>query len=226
MTSVEESSDRYCRTLPQSAMYRFAHASPSTRTATGAREWWMVPGHGAPPPSAWTTRGMCVPTMNIPATVTARPIWNNLRRGHGREDASAIATNTTTAGRTWSTISQLEGYADDLGLNGGEFSSCLRSDAHAEVVTANLELARGCRDIRGELQRLATAGDPRVLPAVQRMSDTPHTCGPRNRGDCYACVRRDIEATLEALHAAQAAAEAEAEAEASPEGEGSEPTEE
>ncbi len=71
---------------------------------------------------------------------------------------------------------------------------------------ANLELARGCREIRGELQRLATAGDFRVLPAVQRMSDTPHTCGPRNRGDCYACVRRDIEETLRTLREAEAAA--------------------
>ena len=29
------------------------------------------------------------------------------------------------------------GYADDLGLDGGEFRSCLRSDRHAEVVVAN-----------------------------------------------------------------------------------------
>ncbi|MBO6935579.1 MAG: serine/threonine protein kinase [Deltaproteobacteria bacterium] len=87
---------------------------------------------------------------------------------------------------------------------------------------ANLELARGCREIRGELQRLATAGDVRVIPAIQRMSDTPHTCGPRNRGDCYACVRRDIEDALESLHAAEAAAEGEPAEEA----EGAEPTEE
>ncbi len=78
------------------------------------------------------------------------------------------------------------------------------------LAVAQLELARGCRDIRAELQRLATDGDPRVLPAVQRMSDTPHTCGPRNRGDCYACVRRDIEATLATLHEIEAQNAAEA----------------
>jgi protein-disulfide isomerase len=39
-------------------------------------------------------------------------------------------------------LSQLETYADNLGLDESRFSSCLRSDAHAEVVTANLELAR------------------------------------------------------------------------------------
>jgi serine/threonine protein kinase len=71
------------------------------------------------------------------------------------------------------------------------------------VAVAQLELARGCRAIRAELQRLVTDGDPRVLPAVQRMSDTPHTCGPRNRGDCYACVRSDLEETLAALHAVE-----------------------
>ena len=72
---------------------------------------------------------------------------------------------------------------------------------------AELELARGCRDIRAELQRLATNADPRVLPAVQRMSDTPHTCGPRNRGDCYACVRSDLDRTLSVLRELEAAAE-------------------
>ncbi len=39
-------------------------------------------------------------------------------------------------------LGQLESYAANLGLDQGEFSSCLRSDAHAELVTANLELAR------------------------------------------------------------------------------------
>jgi len=83
-------------------------------------------------------------------------------------------------------------------------------EPHVRAV-ANLELARGCRDIRGELQRLATAGDPRTLPAVQRMSDTPHTCGPRNRGDCYACVRSDLDRTLRVLREAEEAAEEAAE---------------
>ncbi len=33
-----------------------------------------------------------------------------------------------------------EAYAESLGLNSADFSSCLRSDRHAEVVTANLAL--------------------------------------------------------------------------------------
>ena len=84
---------------------------------------------------------------------------------------------------------------------------------------AELELARGCRDIRAELQRLATNGNPRVLPAVQRMSDTPHTCGPRNRGDCYACVRSDLDRTIETLRAIEAEGESESQGEAPVEGE-------
>jgi protein-disulfide isomerase len=36
---------------------------------------------------------------------------------------------------------QFVSYAEGLGLDGAEFESCLRSDRHAEVVTANLYLA-------------------------------------------------------------------------------------
>src|SRR5690606_8363378 len=36
--------------------------------------------------------------------------------------------------------SAFEGYAADLGLDEGEFEGCLRSDRHADVVTANMEL--------------------------------------------------------------------------------------
>lgn len=34
-------------------------------------------------------------------------------------------------------VATLERYAEDLGLDGAEFRSCLRSDRHADVVTAN-----------------------------------------------------------------------------------------
>lgn len=44
----------------------------------------------------------------------------------------------------WSTASMpasaFEDYAGELGLDEGTFSSCLNSDRHAEVVTANMEL--------------------------------------------------------------------------------------
>jgi protein-disulfide isomerase len=44
----------------------------------------------------------------------------------------------------WSTIQNpagmFEDYAEDLGLDEGEFSDCLKSDRHADVVTANMQL--------------------------------------------------------------------------------------
>jgi len=39
-----------------------------------------------------------------------------------------------------SPVSTFVDYAETLGLDGGDFSSCLNSDRHADLVTANLEL--------------------------------------------------------------------------------------
>lgn len=48
--------------------------------------------------------------------------------------------------RTWGVeqnkVPILEDYAEELGMDGREFSGCLNSDRHAEALTANLELAR------------------------------------------------------------------------------------
>ncbi len=50
-----------------------------------------------------------------------------------------------TQGR-WSSVASPAGvfvdYAEELGLDRGEFEGCLRSDRYADVVTANLELGR------------------------------------------------------------------------------------
>ncbi|TVP57869.1 MAG: hypothetical protein EA351_05095 [Gemmatimonadales bacterium] len=58
---------------------------------------------------------------------------------------------------TWGTQADpnrtFEGYAEEVGIDVGEFRSCLRSDRHAEVVTANLELAR----------QLGVAGTPTLM---------------------------------------------------------------
>ena len=57
----------------------------------------------------------------------------------------------------WSTASMpssaFEDYADDVGLDGGAFSSCLNSDRHAELVTANMELGA----------RMGVSGTPAVF---------------------------------------------------------------
>lgn len=44
-------------------------------------------------------------------------------------------------------------YAEDLGLGTGDFNSCLNSDRHAEVVTANMQLA----------QRMQVSSTPTIL---------------------------------------------------------------
>lgn len=50
-------------------------------------------------------------------------------------------------------ISTFEAYADDLGLDGGNFASCLNSDRFADVVSANMELAT----------RMGVSGTPTIL---------------------------------------------------------------
>ena len=53
-----------------------------------------------------------------------------------------LMRNQMTWGRVQNKIPTFEDYAEELGLDRGEFSKCLNSDAHAEEVTANRELAR------------------------------------------------------------------------------------
>lgn len=53
-------------------------------------------------------------------------------------------------------IGDFVGYAVDVGLDRGEFNSCLRSDRHADVVTANFMLA----------QQLGATGTPTVMVSL------------------------------------------------------------
>lgn len=53
-----------------------------------------------------------------------------------------LMRNQRTWGMEQNKIPILEDYAEDLGLDRGEFSQCLNSGRHAEEVSANLELAR------------------------------------------------------------------------------------
>lgn len=59
--------------------------------------------------------------------------------------------------RTWvrdeNKVPVFEEYAEEIGIDVGEFSGCLKSDRHAQEVTANLELA----------QMLGLPGTPAVL---------------------------------------------------------------
>ena len=69
------------------------------------------------------------------------------RAGHCAEDQQkfwpyhdALYRNQTRWSGLQNPASLFEGYAKDLGLDEGDFSACLKSDRHADVVTANMQL--------------------------------------------------------------------------------------
>ncbi len=69
-------------------------------------------------------------------------------------------------------------------------------------LVAVLTLARTCDARRGQIDAIVELGDPRAIPALERIDDAPRTgCGRRNREDCYACVRSPVSEALEALRA-------------------------
>jgi protein-disulfide isomerase len=53
--------------------------------------------------------------------------------------------------------SQFEDYAEDVGMDGGTFATCLRSDKHADVITASMELGRQVQ-VPGTPTIMVTAG--------------------------------------------------------------------
>jgi protein-disulfide isomerase len=67
--------------------------------------------------------------------------------------------------RDWSSQASPSGsfgdYAEEIGLDRGEFRTCLNSDRHADVITANMELARQLR-IQGTPTVIINAGDGRA----------------------------------------------------------------
>ena len=63
---------------------------------------------------------------------------------------------------------------------------------YARLVSV-LTLARTCDARRAQIETIAALGDPRALPALERIADAPRTgCGRRSREDCYACVRAAV----------------------------------
>jgi tRNA A-37 threonylcarbamoyl transferase component Bud32 len=71
------------------------------------------------------------------------------------------------------------------------------------AAVASLELANGCRTRSAALEEIRGLGDPRALPAVQRLASAPRNgCGFLGLGDCYDCIRGDLSRTLAALETA------------------------
>src|SRR5690606_31043959 len=63
------------------------------------------------------------------------------------------------SGRSSTPLNDFEEYAAELGLDRAAFSACLRSDRHAEVVTANIMLG----------ERLGVRGTPTVIVNGRRV---------------------------------------------------------
>ena len=71
--------------------------------------------------------------------------------------------------------------------------------AYAHAV-AKLELARGCKNRRSALKTIRELGDPKALPAVQRLHRAPKDgCGFLSLSDCHECIRAELRKTMSAL---------------------------
>jgi serine/threonine-protein kinase len=74
-----------------------------------------------------------------------------------------------------------------------------RVPAFARPVAA-LELDTTCEGRRTQLARIREIGDPRALPAIERLRAAPREgCGRGRRTDCHACIRGELAATHDAL---------------------------
>jgi len=71
-------------------------------------------------------------------------------------------------------VSTFEGYAGNLGLDRGAFRSCLRSDRHADVVTANRDLGREL-GVQGTPSIFVNTGEGRAV----RVEDWGNTAAVR-----------------------------------------------
>jgi hypothetical protein len=71
------------------------------------------------------------------------------------------------------------------------------------VALAELENATACRRKQEQVRALAAIGDPRALPALDRLASEPRDGCRRlfRRYDCYQCLRDDLAATITSLQA-------------------------
>jgi protein-disulfide isomerase len=85
--------------------------------------------------------------------LAARAVRCAMDQDRGWEYHDAIFYNQTRWSPMGDPTNEFVSYATQLGLDTGQFNSCLRSDMHAEVVSANLRLG----------QELGVNGTPTVL---------------------------------------------------------------
>ena len=71
------------------------------------------------------------------------------------------------------------------------------------MLCAQLELANRCADKKAWLDKMRLEGDPRVLPALDRLAEQPkYGCSPFRMGDCLGCLRRELDQVIDGLQSA------------------------
>jgi serine/threonine-protein kinase len=70
------------------------------------------------------------------------------------------------------------------------------------AAVVDLELAERCPERRRAVRQIAAIGDPRALPALERLDRNRRGCGFLGMGDCHGCLRRDLRIALRRLRAA------------------------
>jgi serine/threonine protein kinase len=74
-----------------------------------------------------------------------------------------------------------------------------QSPRYAELM-ADLELNTRCNDKKDVIDQMRELSDPRVLPALERLAESPRRgCGLIRLSDCYACLRRELDQVIGAL---------------------------
>ena len=67
-------------------------------------------------------------------------------------------------------------------------------------LVARLTDAKSCDGKKDVIVEIAEHGDPRVLPALERLSSVRRKgCSPRGKGDCWGCLRRTLKKTIDGL---------------------------
>jgi eukaryotic-like serine/threonine-protein kinase len=71
---------------------------------------------------------------------------------------------------------------------------------HFVELLAQLELGSSCAERKDSLEEIRTLADPRVLPALERLAETPRRgCGLIRLNDCLGCLRRELDQTIGVL---------------------------
>jgi eukaryotic-like serine/threonine-protein kinase len=96
-------------------------------------------------------------------------------------------------------------HDDDRSVRKDAANVLLRHDPGTDVppyarAVARLEIAQGCKPMTSAIVEITRLGDPRALPALERLAATPATgCGNRKDKDCIGCLREPLAESIDRL---------------------------